>query len=152
MRSYFDSSALVAIYSESFSKRARREARAAGQLPYTSLHEIEVHNALYVLHGRGLLDPRELLGQLDEDLETNRLVDTRLDLFEVFRRARDLSRIHSAQLLCRSLDVLHVAAALVLRCSRLVSGDDRQLALAAAVGLDPVDVKTSRRARKYRGR
>ena len=152
MTSYFDSSALVAIYvTESFSLKARREARAAAQLPYTSLHDLEVRNALQVLHGRGLLDARELrglLGQLDEDLETHRLVETRLDLFDVFRRAGELSRTHAAKLVCRSLDILHVAAALLLRCTCLVSGDDRQLALAKAVGLDAIDVKGSRRATK----
>ena len=70
--------------------------------------------------------------------------------FDVFARALELSARHAVTLLCRSLDVLHVAAALELGCSRFVSGDDRQLALAAAEGLDPVDVKggQTRRGRR----
>jgi len=85
--------------------------------------------------------PGDLLGQLDADLEAQRLVDTRLDLFEVFRHAGELSRSHTATLLCRSLDILHVAAALQLGCAAFVSGDSRQLSLAKDVGLDPIDVK-----------
>jgi hypothetical protein len=53
--------------------------------------------------------------------------------------------VHATRLLCRSLDILHVAAALELGCTRLVSGDDRQLALAKIVGLAPIDVKRKRR-------
>jgi len=145
VRRYFDSSALVAIYvTEAFSKKARREARAAIQIPYTELHDLEVRNAMRHLHGRGLLnakETRDLLGQLDDDLEAQRLVDTRLDLFEVFRNAGELSRSHTATLLCRTLDILHVAAALQLGCAAFVSGDGRQLSLAKDVGLDPIDVK-----------
>lgn len=145
MTRYFDSSALVAIYvTEAFSKKARREARAAVQIPYTELHDLEVRNAMRLLRGRGLLDAKEtrdLLGQLDADREAQRVVDARLDLFEVFRHAGELSRSHTATLLCRSLDILHVAAALQLGCAALVSGDSRQLSLAKDVGLDPIDVK-----------
>ena len=152
MKSYFDSSALVAIYvTEAFSKVARHEARVALQLPYTQLHDLEVRNALRVLHGRGTLSARELrelTSQLDEDLEARRLVETRIDLFDVFRRAGELSQTHAADLLCRSLDILHVAAAIELHCTRLVSGDDRQLHLARAVGIDPIDVKKAPRTRR----
>jgi predicted nucleic acid-binding protein len=152
VKTYFDSSALVAVYvTERFSKVARHEARAALQLPYTQLHDLEVRNALRVLHGRGTLsaqEVRELTGQLDEDLETRRLMETRIDLFDVFHRAGELSQTHAADLLCRSLDILHVAAAIELQCTRLVSGDDRQLRLARAVGIDPVDVKKLPRTRR----
>jgi len=149
--SYFDSSALVAIYvTEAFSTVARREARTTQQIPYTALHELEVPNALRVLHGRGLISSHELhelIGQLESDVEAHRLAETRVDLFDVFRRTCQLSQTHATRLLCRSLDILHVAAALELRCRRLVSGDDRQLALGKAAGLEPVDVKKTRRRR-----
>ena len=73
MISYFDASALVAIYvTETFSGAARREVRAVPQVPYTVLHDLEVRNALRVLHGRGLLtagELRELTSQLEDDLQ-----------------------------------------------------------------------------------
>lgn len=142
---YFDSSALVAIYvTEESSRRVRIEIRAARRVPFTSLHDLEVRNALRVAHGRGRLGAGELarcLEHLDDDLEESRLARTAIDLFRLFERAQELSEIHSAKHLSRSLDLLHVAAALDLRCKRFMSGDDRQLALAKAVGLEPVDVK-----------
>ena len=46
-----------------------------------------------------------------------------------------LAREHTAALGTRSLDVLHVAAALALRERHFVTADDRQAKLAAAVGL-----------------
>lgn len=149
MTGYFDSSVLVAIYvTEEFSSRVRAEARAAGQVPFTPLHDLEVRNALRVAHGRGRLEAGELaqcLEQLEDDLEGSRLARTQIDLFRVFERAQELSQIHAAKFLSRSLDLLHVAGALDLGCRRFVSGDDRQLGLAKAVGLEPVDVKKKAR-------
>lgn len=72
------------------------------------------------------------------------------DLDQVFARAGELSRLHTAKTLARSLDLLHVAAAHVTSCTRFVSGDDRQLAVAKASGLEVVDVKRGVRARGRR--
>lgn len=145
MISYFDSSALVAVYvSQSSSKRARREVRAARTVPFTPLHELEIHNALRLLHGRGELTATEaqrLADHVGEDLEKGRLEVLAVDLGRSFQRARRLSDDHAAEILCRSLDVLHVALALEIGCKRLVSGDDRQLSLARKAGLDAVDIK-----------
>jgi len=151
---YVDSSALIAVYAtERFSACARRAVREVTSVPFTALHELEIPNALRVLHGRGALDARELRGllaQIAEDQAAHRLVDAHLDLFAVFARAISLSAVHAARLLCRSLDVLHVATALELGCRRFVSGDDRQLALASAEGLDVTDVKNDRPRRRSR--
>jgi predicted nucleic acid-binding protein len=152
MTTYFDSSALIAVYTtERFSAAARREARGTPGIPFTLLHDVEVQNALRVLHGRGALDARELRGllaQVEDDREAGRLAESNVDLFVVFGRALALSTAHASRLLCRSLDVLHVASALVLGCSRFVSGDDRQLALATAEGMQPIDVKAEARRRR----
>jgi predicted nucleic acid-binding protein len=150
VRTYVDSSALVAVYvSERFSKSARRTVRSAGQVPFTALHELEVHNGFELLVGRGLIsrdESRAIQGQLQDDLESQRLVAVALDLDRVFAEAIELSRLHTAKLLTRSLDLLHVAAAHVALCTEFVSADDRQLAVAKISGLEPVDIK--RRARR----
>lgn len=149
MTTYFDSSALVAVYvTQDSSARARRRARVAGGVPYTLVHDLETRNALRLLHGRSMLaasELRQLSAQLDEDLAEGRLVRIAVDLPHAFERAREFSDLHSAKLLCRSLDVLHVALALEIGCSIFVSGDNRQLALARAVRLTAVDVKQRRR-------
>ena len=83
MKTYFDSSALVAVYvTERFSDRARDEVRRAGQVPWTGLHELEVRNTLCLLHGRRIIDAREaraLAGHLNEDVRGGRLVRLEVD-------------------------------------------------------------------------
>ncbi|MBI2517836.1 MAG: type II toxin-antitoxin system VapC family toxin [Opitutae bacterium] len=148
MKTYFDSSALVKIYvTEAHSDRARKEAQAVPQIPFTWLHTLEVGNALRVLAGGGLLsaeESRALLGQMEDDQQAQRLVSMTMEWPKVFHDAVQLSRGHAARLLCRSLDILHVAVAAELGCARFVSADDRQLALAKAAGLKPVDIRQAR--------
>ena len=152
MTTYVDSSALVPLYvPEQFSARARRVVRAAGALPFTALHRLEVSNAFELLNGRGVVsqdESRAVHRHLQEDIEQQRLHVLSLDLDQVFAEAARLSRAHSATLLTRSLDLLHVAAAHAAGCTRFVSADDRQLALAKVSGLRTVDIKHRRASPK----
>lgn len=145
MTTYIDSSALVAVYvPERLSAHARAVVRASGQLPFTPLHRLEVENAFELLVGRRVLtrDERDAVRQqLQDDIDSQRLRSVSVDLERVFADAAELSIAHSARLLTRSLDVLHVAAALALGCSRFVSADDRQIALSRALRLKTVDIK-----------
>jgi predicted nucleic acid-binding protein len=149
---YVDSSALVPVYvPERFSKAARTAVRTASQVPFTALHQLEVTNAFEQLVGRGLItrgECRAIRTHLQEDLETQRLMPVSLDLERVFMDAAELSRMYTAKLLARSLDLLHVAAAHATQCTRFVSADDRQLAVAKAIGLEAVDIK--RRVRRQK--
>lgn len=52
-----------------------------------------------------------------------------------FEKATDIARAHVAQTGTRTLDTLHVAAALELKAERFWTFDDRQAKLAKAVGL-----------------
>lgn len=152
MTTYIDSSALVPVYvPERFSKAARKAVKTAGQIPFTQLHQLEVRNAFELMVGRHLItrdECGEILEQLQEDLDTQRLMALSLDLDPVFTRAGELSKLHTAKLLARSLDLLHVAAAHVTSCTTFVSADDRQLAVAKASGLEVVDIKPRRRRKK----
>lgn len=145
MKAYFDSSALVAVYvTEVHSQAARRELRRHDAVPWTPLHELEVKNALRLLHGRGQIDEDELtafLGHVDEDSSKGRLARPAVDLDAVFRRAEDLSRRHATSTLARTLDILHIAALLEIGCTTLVSGDERQIAVAAAENIAAVDIR-----------
>lgn len=152
MTAYVDSSALVPIYvPERFSTAARNAIRSAGQVPFTAIHELEVPNAFELLVGRDLMsrdECRSVLRQLHDDLQSQRLMHVSLDLDQVFTQAGDLSKLHTAKHLARSLDLLHVAAAHVATCTTFVSADDRQLAVAKASGLRTVDIKRGTRRRK----
>ncbi len=147
MKVYFDSSALVAAYvNEVHSPRARAELRKQRPIPWTPLHDLEVRNALRLLRGRAQINADEfhgLLAHVDEDLEGGRLERPAMELGAVFRRAESLSEVHASKTLARTLDILHVAAAFELGCTSLVSGDDRQIALAKAEGMRTVDIRTS---------
>jgi len=152
VKTYVDSSALVAIYvPERFSKTARQSVRAVPQIPFTQLHELEVRNAFELLVGRALItreECRAIQAQLDADLDSQRLARVSLDLDRVFTSASDLSLRYTAKVLTRSLDLLHVAAAQAMKCRRLVSADDRQLRVAKAAGLAVVDIKLRARREK----
>ena len=148
MTTYVDSSVLVAVYvPERPSQAARQVVRAAPQIPFTQLHDLEVRNAFELLVGRHLITREEcqaIQAQLDGDLEGLRLARVSLDLDRVFATATDLSRTHTARCLTRSLDLLHVAAARVMMCSTFASADDRQLAVAKAAGLKVTDIRRGR--------
>ena len=152
MTTYVDSSALVPVYvPERFSNAARKVLQATPRVPFTTLHELEVRNAFALLRGRRLISPAEhraIRTQLQDDIAAGRLVRVDVDWPAVFATACDLSEAHSATLLTRSLDLLHVAAARSSNCDRFVSADDRQLALARRATLKVLDIKRSRHSRR----
>jgi hypothetical protein len=54
-----------------------------------------------------------------------------------YTKARELSKRHTCSMSCRSLDILHVAAALILCSKFFASFDERQRKLAAVEGMTP---------------
>jgi hypothetical protein len=72
---------------------------------------------------------------MDEDFAAGVLSRPEMDWFDVFRRASALSHEHSSKIGCRSLDLLHVASALLLEKRHFLTFDDRQARLARATGL-----------------
>lgn len=86
--------------------------------------------------------------QLRDDIQEQRLLTVALDLNQVFADASDLSAKHTARLLTRSLDLLHVAAAHAAGCSTFVSAADRQLAVAKASGMATIDIKRRHRPKR----
>ncbi|MCC5806913.1 MAG: type II toxin-antitoxin system VapC family toxin [Opitutales bacterium] len=136
---YFDSGVLVKIYQlEAGSREAARRVRRAGLIPLPFLAEMEMRNALRVLHGRNQLTEETLEGALslmDADIVQGRLARTVPDSARVASTAERLSRNFSAPTLCRTLDLLHVSLAVELEAPRFHTGDKRQAALARKAGL-----------------
>jgi predicted nucleic acid-binding protein len=81
---------------------------------------------------------RHVLASLDNDFDEGRYVPAEIMWRATMRREREISRVYTLSLGCRSLDVLHVATALELGVRAFVTFDRRQAQLARAVGLRTV--------------
>ena len=78
---------------------------------------------------------RVAIADLDADVREGRLAIVDVLWRRTLDLAAELSTQHTPALGTRTLDVLHVATALTLEARRFISYDDRQSALATAVGL-----------------
>ncbi len=108
-------------------------------LPFTGLHRLELRNALRLRVFRKEITPeqRELSIQaMLSDLATGVFCHADPPWTEVLLEAERLSAGHSEFLGTRSLDILHVASALVLGAGQFITFDSRQGSLATAAGLD----------------
>ena len=79
---------------------------------------------------------RDALWQdVEADIASGFLVPTPVASDELHKKARQLSDRHTPTLGTRSLDLLHLAAALLLGAKEFFSFDDRQRKAAASEGL-----------------
>jgi predicted nucleic acid-binding protein len=144
VKTYVDSGVLVKLYSwEILSEVAAKLVADLSGVPLVALHELEIRNALRAQQGRGVITEkqlREALRAFESDVREHRLVRVQVGWSEVFLAGERLSRRFTAALLCRSLDILHVAAANQIGCEELITGDSRQARLAEMAGLRSVNI------------
>jgi len=137
---YADTGFICSLYApDAHSPRALvRMRRQALPLAFTWLHQLEFRNAIRLRVFRGEIVPAQRdasLNTLLTDLAGGVLVAAAPVLTEVMIEAERLSALHSETLGTRSLDILHVAAALALGLVQFLTFDARQAALARAAGL-----------------
>ncbi len=142
-RVYADPSALLKLYVHEPKSAAMNawRARTKGALPVTLHGRLEIINGICLAAFRRILDAEaksDALASFDEDLAEGRYSDADVLWRAALRRAGELSRVHTAILGCRSLDILHVATALEAGLPFFVTFDDRQALLARAAGLKVV--------------
>jgi hypothetical protein len=77
----------------------------------------------------------QALGHVEADVSAGLWELPVYDLVDVYAQAESISRRHTAILGTRSLDILHVAAAIILKVPAFITDDDRQARLARAAGL-----------------
>ena len=140
MSAYFDSGVITKWYlPESDSALALRlRARFRPPVVLTHLHRVELVTAWNLKVFRrelGSATVEQALGDLEADVDAGVWQTPSYDLLDVHERAEALARRHAATLGTRSLDILHVAAAMALDVSDFVTGDERQGSLASEVGL-----------------
>jgi predicted nucleic acid-binding protein len=115
-----------------------RVKRQKFPLPVTWLHQLEFRNAMRLRVFRKEITPAQRdasLNALLADLATGVLAHADPPLMHLTIEAERLSVKHSEILGTRSLDILHVATALVLGLHEFLTFDRRQHALAVAAGL-----------------
>jgi predicted nucleic acid-binding protein len=107
-------------------------------LLYSHLHSIEIPNAIRLKRFRGEITKSQENASTRaflSDIESGVLTPCEYDLGEVFLLAERLSAKHSAILGSRSLDLLHVAAAIEAGATHFASLDARQRKVAGLNGL-----------------
>ena len=145
MSLYYDSGVLVKLYvREEASDAVARFLAARGEAVIVNdLHELEIRNALRLKRFRDEIGDEQLaasMAMLTSDLAAGRLIRGGIDWGSVCAEAERLSATMTTGIGVRTIDLLHVAAALDRTASGLVSLDRRQCAAARASGLDVVEL------------
>jgi len=103
----------------------------------TPFHRAELANAIFQQAFRARLsldEARHAYASFEADCESGTWLLTELP-DAIFSTSIRLARLHGPTLGVRTLDTLHVAAALKLKATRFWTFDDRQAKLAEAEGL-----------------
>jgi predicted nucleic acid-binding protein len=138
---YCDTSFLLALYvrRDFFNPHAlKAAANFTDPIPYTLLGELELLNDIHRTLAARIVSRSEhdsILRQISDDEAAGFFIRSPMSQADHFAKARELSKRHTPTLSCRSLDILHVAAALLVGATRLASFDSKQRTLANAAGL-----------------
>ena len=138
---YADSGFVVSLYltTEGISAQARKEVKLASKpILLSPLSLLEIRNALNFGINRGEItsDQRDaVLTEIDAQIEKGffRLVDASQS--SIYAKAQELSNKHTPRTATRSLDLMHLAAALLSEAQAFLTFDKRQTKAAAAEGL-----------------
>ena len=146
MSSYLDSSVLTSLYAPDAHSAAAREylRQADGPFLLTPFGEAEPTNAIELRVFRREITAAQARAALERPAA--HMADAVLQAAPVpaamYDVARQLSRRHTATLGARTLDILHVAAAMVLHADSFYTFDRAQAQLARAAGLaTPVRIR-----------
>ena len=135
-----DTSFLFSLFGgDAHTAAARAWAIQARQpIAVTALNRYEFENAIRFAAFRKAIsqpDARSSLAAFDADVKHGILQPVSCDLVEIVKQAGRLSESYTMSGGHRSFDILHVAAARLLKATRFLSFDTNQRKLAAAVNL-----------------
>ncbi|GAB6088483.1 type II toxin-antitoxin system VapC family toxin [Spirochaeta dissipatitropha] len=139
MSVYVDSGVLIKLYiREPNSNMAIDLIQQHSVIHINRLQELEIRNTFHALEGRGGINSIQRTAAehyLELDCAEGRLHRTALDWSAVFQSAMEFSRNFTSDTLARSLDIMHVAAAVYNHCTLFITGDTRQAQFARLCGL-----------------
>jgi uncharacterized protein len=135
---YLDTGCLLKLYYPE-PESSRVAALVSGEvIPFVALHELELSNALALKLYRKeatASQVRATTALVEEDLRASVLHRPVVRWEDLWREAATLARTHTRSVGCRSLDILHCAAAQSLAATSFVTTDTRQRRLASKLGL-----------------
>ncbi len=140
MKSYFDTSVLVKLYipeedSEAICTFIQNRGKS---IAINSLQITELKNAFALKAFRQDIlneELEKLLNQMKEDFRRDRITLVKVDWIKLWEVAQDYSLKFTRTIGCRTLDILHVAAAKVMNAEEFYTNDKRQQELAEATGM-----------------
>jgi predicted nucleic acid-binding protein len=135
---YLDTGCLLKLYYPEPESAAVARLATGQPIVYVGVHDLELTNALELKLFRKEARPaqvRAVRALVEDDLRAGVLHRATLPWDDVVHDARELAERHTRRLGCRSLDVLHCAAARRLAPTAFVTTDARQRRLALAIGL-----------------
>jgi predicted nucleic acid-binding protein len=140
MDAYFDSAIIIKLYVQEVNS-----AHAIGLVsaypapaPLTTWQALEVKNATRLKAFRKEISASEMaqsIAAFEQDIAAKRWIRPDYSVAAIDQKAEELSASHAATLGCRTLDIIHVAAAVVIGVRDFVTFDNRQAALARLSGL-----------------
>ena len=122
------------------SAAALRHRARVGRQPilFTPLHRLELRTTVRQCVYGGLIrqaDARQILRDIEEDLDDGTLIHEPLDWIESLRQAELVAERLAWTKACRSRDLWHVAIAVEIQAGIFVTFDKDQFTLARAAGL-----------------
>jgi len=135
---YLDTGCLLKLYYPE--PESARVVRLVGSssLAFIALHELELANALELKLFRREARASQVAAtqaMVQQDVGAGTLYRLPIAWEDVWVEAQALARAHTRSLGCRSLDIVHCAAAKLLSASSFITTDGRQRSLALAIGL-----------------
>ena len=143
MKTYADTSVLFSLYSTDANSPKADAWRTANPdpLPLTAFHRLELRNALNLAVFQKRLTAVEVQSawqEVENDIAAGLLVARGGLWHRVFGEAESNAVNHTSAIGCRTLDVLHVAAAKLVGVTDFCTFDTRQSDLAKKIGMTAV--------------
>jgi predicted nucleic acid-binding protein len=140
MKSYADTGFLVSLYlNEATTTAANAAVQTVRQpLPLIPLGLLELRNALYLAVFRKQISEATRAAawqRVEIDIKNGIYVEAPIGQLDLHEKAAQLAQKYTAIFGTRTLDLLHLAAAILLGASQLLSFDERQRRTAKREGL-----------------
>lgn len=145
MRIYYDTSVLVKLFIPEIGSRKYAEFVRKNKKPLliNIFQETELKNAFALKAFRKEIVKKELNGimkQIENDFNTQTLIRQPLEFGQLFALINELSGKHTISIGCRTLDIIHVAAASLLGFDKILTNDSRQKELAKKIGIKVANI------------